>query len=560
MKLERHPDRQPPAGPLVFLVLDGVGVGRGDEFDAVHVARKPTLERLRREGAWRTLRAHGKAVGLPSDSDIGNSEVGHNILGAGRVFPQGASSVEAAFANGSLWLDPWRRVADNAKREGATLHFIGLLSDGNVHAHQQHLERMLEHAAAEGVRRLRVHALLDGRDVPDRSGERYLGRLEQTLARLREAHGCDACIASCGGRMVTTMDRYEADWRIVEAGWRVQVLGEGRKFPSALDGLAALRAEQPDLSDQVVPAYVIADAAGQPVGPIVDGDSVVLYNFRGDRAIEVSVAFEADASFDRFERVRVPKVCFAGMMLYDGDRAIPAHYLVSPAAVRDTISECLAQSGCTQFACAETQKYGHITYFWNGNLSAKFSEDDEVYVEIPSDRVPFDQRPWMKSAETADALIAAIDEGRFRFVRANFAAGDMVGHTGNLDAAVVAVEAVDLALARVAQAVQRARGCLVVTADHGNADEMVERDDAGRPLRTPAGAPVGRTSHTLNPVPFVVWDPAQRALALRTDLPQAGLANVAATLIELLGFVPPSDYEPSLLAAAADVDNTRPRP
>ncbi|MDE2611986.1 MAG: 2,3-bisphosphoglycerate-independent phosphoglycerate mutase [Burkholderiales bacterium] len=551
MKLEPNPRRPAPSGPVVFLVLDGVGIGCGDEFDAVHVARTPTLDRLRREGVWRTLRAHGKAVGLPSDADIGNSEVGHNILGAGRVFPQGASSVETAFANGAIWQGAWRRVADNARREGATLHFIGLLSDGNVHAHQRHLEALLERAAAEGVRRLRVHALLDGRDVPDHSAERYLGRLEERLERLRESGTCDARIASCGGRMVTTMDRYEADWRIVEAGWRVQVLGEGRKFPGALAGLSALRAEQPGLSDQVVPPFVVADAAGHALGPIVDGDSVVLFNFRGDRAIEVSLAFESDASFDRVERVRVPRVCYAGMMLYDGDRHIPAEFLVSPATVSDTLSECLAQSGCTQFACAETQKYGHITYFWNGNRSSKFSERNEVYLEIPSDRVPFDQRPWMKSAETADAVIAAIDAGRARFVRANFAAGDMVGHTGNLDAAVIAVEALDLSLARVAAAVQRRGGVLVVTADHGNADDMVERDADGRPLRTPAGVPIGRTSHTRNPVPFIVWRPAGSALALRDDLPEAGLANVAATLMELLGYVAPASYEPSLLAAPA---------
>jgi len=559
LKLERSPFWQPPAGPVVFVVLDGVGVGCGDAFDAVHAARKPTLERLRREGACRTLRAHGTAVGLPSDADIGNSEVGHNILGAGRVFPQGASSVEAAFANGSIWQGPWRRLVDPLAAGSGTLHFIGLLSDGNVHAHQQHLERMLERAAAEGVRRLRVHALLDGRDVPDRSAERYLQRLEDALARLRAA-SCDARIASCGGRMVTTMDRYEADWSVVEAGWKVQVLGQGQRFASALEGLAARRSEQPDLSDQFVPPFVLADATGAPCGPIADGDAVILFNFRGDRAIEAALAFESGAAFDRFERVRVPQVRFAGMMLYDGDRGIPGSYLVSPAVVTDTVSECLAQSGCTQFACAETQKYGHITYFWNGNLSSKFSERDEVYVEIPSDRVPFEQRPWMKSAETADALVEAIAGGRFRFVRANFAAGDMVGHTGNLDAAVIAVEAVDLALARVAAAVLASGGCLVVTADHGNADDMVERDAEGRPLRSAAGRPVGRTSHTRNPVPFVVWDPARPAPVLRDDLPAAGLANVAATLLALLGYAAPAAYEPCLLAApagaSADVDNT----
>jgi 2,3-bisphosphoglycerate-independent phosphoglycerate mutase len=544
---------------LVFVVMDGVGVGRADAFDAVHLARTPNLDRLREQGSWRTLRAHGTAVGLPSDGDIGNSEVGHNILGAGRIFPQGASSVEAAFANGTIWSGPWREVAANAARKeggmdrskGATLHFIGLLSDGNVHSHQQHLMRLIDRAAEEGITNVCVHALLDGRDVPDRSAERYLRQLEEQLAGIRRARGYSYWIASCGGRMVTTMDRYEADWRIVEAGWKVQVLGEGRAFADALQGLAALRAEQPGLSDQYVPPFVIKDEAGGARGPIADGDSVVLFNFRGDRAIEVTQAFAEGPAFDRFERVRVPRVVFAGMMLYDGDRGIPGRWLVSPEVVTDTISQCLAETGVTQFACAETQKYGHITYFWNGNLSSKFAEASEVYLEIPSDRVPFEQRPWMKAAETADAVVAAIEEGRHRFIRVNFAGGDMVGHSGQLQATVIAVEAVDLALGRIVDAVRRARGCLVVTADHGNADDMVERDDKGKPLHAADGTPIGRTSHTRNPVPFIVWDAERGALKLRDDLPEAGLANVAATLIELLGYEAPAHFAPTLLAATA---------
>lgn len=550
MKLDRSPHFEPPPGPLVFLVLDGVGVGLGDPFDAVAQARTPHLDKLRAQGLYRTLRAHGTAVGLPSDSDIGNSEVGHNILGAGRVFPQGASSVETAFANGSIWSGAWRKLADNAMRDGATLHFIGLLSDGNVHAHQQHLERLLERAAAEGIRRVGVHALLDGRDVPDRSAEVYLQRLEAQLARIRAERGHAYHLASCGGRMVITMDRYEADWRIVENGWKVQVLGEGRRFADALEGLRTLRAEQPELSDQFVPPFVVVDGQGRPRGTIEDGDSVVLFNFRGDRAIQVSRAFSEGGDFNAFDRRRVPRVCFAGMMLYDGDRGIPADYLVSPETVSNTLSECLAASGCTQFAVAETQKFGHVTYFWNGNVSSKFSDSLEVYLEIPSDRVPFEQRPWMKSAETADAVVAAIEDGRHRFIRANFAAGDMVGHTGDLTAAVIAVEAVDLALGRIVTAVERSRGCLVVTADHGNADDMVERDGQGCPLHNADGSAVGRTSHTRNPVPFFIWDRQRKTLALRDDLHDAGLANVAATLLELLGYAVAPQFAPSLLLPA----------
>jgi 2,3-bisphosphoglycerate-independent phosphoglycerate mutase len=553
MKLHPSPTRAAPAGPVVLLILDGVGEGPRDEFDAVHLARKPNLDRLRAEGSFRTLAAHGLAVGLPSDADMGNSEVGHNIMGAGRIFSQGARCVEDALEDGSIWTGPWRDLVGRVRAgAGRTLHLIGLLSDGNVHSHQRHLYALLERAAADGVARVRVHALLDGRDVPDRTAERYVSALEERLAALR-TQGVDARIASGGGRMAITMDRYEADWAMVQRGWEAQVLGRGRQFPDAAAALAALRAEQPGVSDQFLPPFVIAEA-GAPVGPVQDGDAVVLFNFRGDRAIEVSRAFTEGPGFDRFDRERVPDVLFAGMMMYDGDAKIPEHYLVSPKSVSDTLSQCLADSGVTQFACAETQKYGHVTYFWNGNVSAKFSEALEDYLEIPSDQVPFEQRPWMKAAETADAVIAAIQGGRHRFIRANFAGGDMVGHSGQLLPTILAVEAVDLALGRIVQAVQAAGGILVVTADHGNADDMVERNGKGQPLRRADGSPVGRTSHTLSPVPFIVWEPG-RVHALRADLPGAGLANIAATLVELLGLEPPGVFAPSLLQSPAALNS-----
>lgn len=549
MKLNPTPPSAAPSGPVVLLILDGVGEGHHDEFDAVFLARKPNLDRLRAEGRARTLAAHGLAVGLPSDADMGNSEVGHNIMGAGRIFSQGARCVEDALQDGSIWTGPWRDLVAQVKGEGATLHLIGLLSDGNVHSHQRHLAALLERAAADGVARVRVHTILDGRDVPDHSAERYVEALEAQLAALRSASGIDARIASGGGRMAITMDRYEADWGMVERGWQAQVLGQGRSFASAADALAALRAETAGISDQFLPPFVIAGADGAPVGTVQDGDAVVLFNFRGDRAMEVSRAFTAGPEFDRFDRQRVPRVLFAGMMLYDGDAKIPEHYLVTPKSVEHTLSQCLADSGVSQFACAETQKYGHVTYFWNGNVASKFSEALEDYLEIPSDRVPFEQRPWMKAAETADAVIAAIEGGRHRFIRANFAGGDMVGHSGQLMPTILAVEAVDLALGRIVEAVRAARGRLVVTADHGNADDMVERNGKGQPQRRPDGSPVGRTSHTLSPVPFIVWDP-QRVHPLRTDLPQAGLSNIAATVVELLGFEAPDFFDPSLLQRA----------
>lgn len=546
-KLKAHPHAPSPTGPVLLVIMDGVGVGQKDAFDAVHAARTPTLDRLHADSLYRTLLAHGTAVGLPSDGDMGNSEVGHNILGAGRIFDQGAKSIEKAIESGEIWDGEWSQMIAHARAHDSCLHLLGLLSDGGVHSQLTHLFALIDRAHAEGIANVRLHVLTDGRDVPDHSAHEYIDKLEAHLASINADSDRDYRIASGGGRMLTTMDRYAADWGIVARGWQAHVLGRARVFGSASEAIETLRAEKAGISDQSLDAFTIVDESGQAVGTIEDGDAVVLFNFRGDRAIEICQAFESGDEFDGFERERVPDVYFAGMMLYDGDLDIPRRYLVAPQTVTNTISEHIARLGLPQFACAETQKYGHVTFFWNGNRSDKFDAETESWLEIPSDRVPFEERPWMKSAETADAVIEAIREGRHRFIRTNFAGGDMVGHTGVFDAAVLAVESVDLALARILPELEAAGGCLVVTADHGNADDMVERDKSGEPLFDKAGRPRWRTSHSLNPVPVYIKDFSSRAPILRTDLNQAGLSNIAATLIELLGYGTPSDYEPSLL-------------
>jgi 2,3-bisphosphoglycerate-independent phosphoglycerate mutase len=531
--------------PLVLVVMDGIGVGLGDEFDAVALAHTPTLDWLA-SGSSRTLRAHGTAVGLPSDADMGNSEVGHNILGAGRIFDQGAKRIDKAVASGAIWTSSaWQRVVDVCTTGGGTLHLIGLLSDGNVHANVSHLYEILRQAAEEGISTIRIHALFDGRDVPDPSAERYIDLTEAEFAKYPSV---DIRFASGGGRMVTTMDRYGADWRVVETGWHAHVLGDAHPVPDLLAGVqwghsTGVR------SDQLLPAFTVVDEFQQPVGRILDGDAVVMFNFRGDRAIELSQAFEAGPEFDEFDRVRVPAVHFAGMALYDGDTNTPSSYLVEPESVDTTVSEIIATAGITQWAGAETQKFGHITYFWNGNRSSKFDDELETYVEIPSDLVPFDERPWMKSAETADVAIDAVRSGEFGFIRMNLAGGDMVGHTADLAATRIAVESVDLAIGRIAEVVEAASGCLLVTADHGNADDKVERNSDGEPLLGSDGEPLLRTAHSLNPVMFAAHDFGGSALPMRDDLPDAGLSNVAATILQLLGLEIPSDYEPSLLRA-----------
>jgi len=526
--------------------MDGVGIGRGDDGDAVALARTPVLDFLTGSSAYRHFRAHGTAVGLPTDEDMGNSEVGHNAMGAGRIFDQGARLVNRALETGEIFRTPvWKNIEARGKKGGA-LHLIGLLSDGNVHSHEAHLHALLRGADRSGLNDVFVHILLDGRDVPETSAPTYVDRLEKVLAEINAKGNRHYRIASGGGRMTTTMDRYENDWGMVERGWKAQVHGEGRPFASAREAIETLRAENPGIIDQYLPTFVIAEN-GKPVGKIKNGDSVVLFNFRGDRAIEACRAFDEGPEFSKFDRGRVPELFFAGMTLYDGEYQIPKNYLVPPPAIDRTMSEYLAAMGVPQFVVSETQKFGHMTYFWNGNRGGMFDPKTETYLEVPSDRVPFDQRPWMKAAEISDAVLDALRGNKHRFLRLNFANGDMVGHTGRLLPTVVAMETLDLALGRVLSGVRAAGATLVVTADHGNAEDMVERDKHGAPLRKEDGSLRGKTSHTTNPVGLWIHRPQGAQIQLRRDLPDAGLANLASTLLEILGFAPPEDYLPSLI-------------
>jgi len=532
-------------GPLVLIIMDGFGMGPDNDGNAWHLARTPVLDNLLATCPAAILKAHGTAVGLPSDADMGNSEVGHNALGAGRVFDQGAKLVGRAIESGAIFATPlWKELMEKPAA-GSTLHFIGLLSDGNVHSHIDHLFSLIDRAAADGVTRIRVHILLDGRDVPETSALEYVDRLEEFLGGHR-GKGIDCRVASGGGRMVTTMDRYEADWSIVQRGWGAHVLGEGRAFASAREAVETFRNETKGITDQYLPHFVITDDKG-PVGRIMDGDSVIYFNFRGDRAIEISRAFDEER-FDTFDRKRVPKAVYAGMMEYDGDMKIPRKFLVLPPNIEGTVSEYLVRAGCRQFAVSETQKFGHVTYFWNGNNSGKFDEKLETWLEIPSDRVQFNERPWMKAAEITDAVIEAIASGKYDFIRLNLANGDMVGHTGILHSAIIAAETVDLCVGRILGAVKAAGGIALITADHGNLDEMFELDDKKEIKKDKkTGLPAAKTAHTLNPVPFIIYDPSKAGTYRLKKREEAGLANVAATILTLLGYEAPEGYLPSLI-------------
>jgi 2,3-bisphosphoglycerate-independent phosphoglycerate mutase len=543
LQLKRLKSFSGRTGPLLLIIMDGVGIGREYDGNAVYMARTPNLDRLRASRLYCQLQAHGTAVGLPTDQDMGNSEVGHNAIGAGRIFEQGARLVNRALETGRIFeTEVWSHIVRRAKN-GGTLHFIGLLSDGNVHSHIEHLYRLIDKCVEMEFGRVRLHSLLDGRDVGERSALDYIVPMEQRLRKISEEKDLDYCIASGGGRMKVTMDRYNADWRIVKRGWEAHVLGEGRSFRSAEEAVRTFYNEDPNITDQYMDGFVIADQEGRPVGPIVDGDAVINFNFRGDRAIEISRAF-TEEDFQEFDRGPLPDVFYAGMMEYDGDTHMPPDFLVLPPDIDRTVSEYLCAEKVTSFAISETQKFGHVTYFWNGNRSGYIDKSLETYVEIPSDRIEFDKAPKMKALEIKERTIEMLKTGQYRFGRLNFANGDMVGHTGNLGAAITAVETVDQCVGDLLDVIKALDGIAIVTADHGNSDEMFTIDENGKKRAL--------TAHTLNPVPFAIYDPGYSGEYEMAFPEKAGLSNVASTILNLLGFEKVEDYDPSLIRMMTD--------
>ena len=468
---------------------------------------------------------------------MGNSEVGHNALGAGRVFAQGAKLVDDSIARGQIFKTPlWQKLIDRPRNGKNSFHLIGLLSDGNVHSHINQLFALIRQCAKDGVQKLRLHALLDGRDVGEKTALGYLEQVEDLLRELHEQYACDFRVASGGGRMITTMDRYNADWSVVKRGWEAHVLGKARGFSCAKEAVSTYYSEDPKMTDQYLDSFVIIEN-GKPVGTIDDGDSVVCFNFRGDRAIEISRAFE-EKEFKEFDRQRIPDVVYAGMMQYDGDLKIPKYFLVDPPQIDRTIGEYLCSAQVKSFALSETQKYGHVTYFWNGNKSGYIDERLEKYIEIPSDRIQFDQAPKMKCYEITEHAIALLKSGEYQFGRINFPNGDMVGHTGIVDAIKISVEALDECVGKLVDVVSALHGITVITSDHGNADEMFTEKNGKR---------VVKTAHTLNPVPFIIVDSGYQHEYQLATLEHQRLSNVAATLLNLLGFEKPESYDPSLI-------------
>lgn len=516
---------------VLLAIMDGVGITEKIEGNAVVESGMPNLNKLMKEYPCTLLRASGTAVGLPSDEDMGNSEVGHNALGCGQIYSQGAKRVNESMDDNSMFQsETFLKMVQNVKDNNSTFHFLGLLSDGNVHSNISHLLKMLEELKRIDVKKVRVHILLDGRDTPPTSALTYVDELEEVLSKLRDDEH-DYRIASGGGRMVITMDRYKANWDMVKLGYDTHVLGKGRTFKTAREAIETYRNEIPDVIDQDLPPFVISDDNG-PVGKIVDNDSVLLFNFRGDRALEISLALDKE-NFDSFDREYFPKIMYAGMLQYDADLKIPTNYLVTPPNITNTLTEELIKYNISELAISETQKFGHVTYFWNGNKLGKFDEKLETYIEIPSDIISFDEKPEMKAREITEEVVKSMNEKKYDFIRLNFPNGDMVGHTGNFEATVKAMDVVDEAIGKLYESAQENGYILIVTADHGNAEEMYTIKD---------GKKIPKTSHTTNKVPFVICDSNYK---IKDG--EFGLSNVAATITDIFEIEKPSMWNESII-------------
>jgi 2,3-bisphosphoglycerate-independent phosphoglycerate mutase len=529
-------------GPLIHVVLDGWGVGAADETNAVNRANLPVISRLIRGCPYTQLWTHGKYVGLPNEKDMGGSEVGHMTMGAGMVMEQGPTLIQDLLQSGEFFENPvLSRIIQNCVERDTPLHLLGLLSNGNIHSHVDHTEAIIRHAFQSGIRRCYLHALLDGRDAGVQSALDFTEPFEKLFSELKgQRPGIDYAFASGGGREVITMDR-DNNWEKIETGWRIHVQGQSEnQFPSIRDAIEHFRKQNLEIIDQDIPGFVII-RNGEAVGRIEDQHALIFTNFRGDRATQFSRAFLAD-EFPYFERYRCPEVLFAGMTQYDQDNQIPPDYLVGTPVVEEPFGKRILELGLKQFRLSETQKFAHVTFFYNGGYREPLDPLKENYHFIASDKIPsFAERPAMKASGISKKAVEFINSGEYQYGLINFANADMVGHTGDFQATVRAVEAVDSALDNIVRAIDAVNGLLVITADHGNADEMLISNQNGT-LEISA-------KHSLNPVPFLIYDPLYNGDYRLKPFGQEynnNLSNIAATNFLLLGQAVPDDLAPSL--------------
>ncbi len=504
--------------PVLLVVLDGWGIRAQREANAIAIAGTPNMDMLAREFPNAALETSGLSVGLP-DGQMGNSEVGHTNLGAGRIVYQDLVRINRAIEDGSFYKnDALLLAARRAKEQGGALHLLGLVSDGGVHSHVEHMHALVELARREGVGRVFVHAFMDGRDTPPKSGLDYMRQVEN---RFKETgYGK---VAMVSGRYYA-MDR-DKRWDRVKLAYEAMVRGEGHKVPS---GVAAMeRAYGAGETDEFVKPSVIVDGDGKAVGPIRDGDAVLFFNFRSDRARELTRAL-ADPGFKDFDRgAQLQLSAYVTMTQYDETFTYPIAY--APQDLSEIFPEIVARSGQRQLRTAETEKYAHVTFFFNGGREMVFENEDRILVPSPRDVKTYDLKPEMSAREVTDKLSQALASGKYGFVLANFANPDMVGHSGILDAAVKAVKVVDECVGKLWQVCQKMGIAMLITADHGNC-EMMTDPVTGEP----------HTAHTLNPVPFILASPDFRGAKLRE---KGILADVAPTALQIMGLPQPKEMK-----------------
>jgi 2,3-bisphosphoglycerate-independent phosphoglycerate mutase len=495
-------------GPVVLIVLDGWGIREEREYNAIALARTPIYDELLERYPRAQLLASGEAVGLP-EGQMGNSEVGHTNMGAGRVVYQDLTRIDRSIREGEFFDNAALGAAMERCAGGKhALHLVGLVSDGGVHSHQKHLHAIVELAANHGVPNVFVHVITDGRDTSPTGGAKYVGELEEALAR------------SGVGRIATVTGRYYAmdrdkRWERTRLAWDAMVRGQAET--TAASAVAAIRASyEANVTDEFIKPIVIVDADGDPVGTVRAGDTVIFFNFRADRARQLTRALGLD-EFDGFDRGDRPRVEVTTMTVYDRTFTFPVVF--EPQTFSGNLADILEEHGRSNLRLAETEKYAHVTYFFNCGREQPYQGEDRVLV--PSQKVAtYDLMPQMSAPGITDELVDDLDAGRHQVVICNFANADMVGHTGSLSAAIVAVETLDACLGRILKSLRAANGVAIVTADHGNAEQMWDQE-----LKAP------HTAHTSNPVPVILCSDGHRGRSLR----DGSLRDVAPTMLDLLG-------------------------
>ena len=505
--------------PLILMILDGWGLSPRQENNAIALANPPVMTRLCRDYPFAELQASGMAVGLP-EGQMGNSEVGHLNIGAGRIVYQDLTRITKAIADGSFFRNPvLLDCLEKTRISGGRIHLAGLLSDGGVHSHNTHLYALLQLAKREGIKEVFVHCFLDGRDTPPKSALEYVAALEDELKKIGV------------GRIATVMGRFYAmdrdnRWDRVEKAYNAMALGAGTAAENALDAIQ--KNYDQGINDEFVIPTVIHDQSGA-VGTIRDGDGCIFFNFRSDRAREITRAF-TDADFAGFLPAFRPAFSsYVCMTEYDETFGLPVAF--APEELKNILAEVVSTAGLRQLRIAETEKYAHVTFFFNGGNEAPFSGEERVLIPSPKDVATYDLKPEMSVFQVATELVGKLDEKRFDFIVLNFANPDMVGHTGFLDSVVKAITAVDQCVGVVVDKVLSLGGSLLITADHGNAESMV--DENGNP----------HTAHTCNPVPLVLVGDAGKGCTLRSGV----LADIAPTVLEILGIPKPAEMSGSSL-------------